>query len=675
MRNEVGELLQDSILVDVTAFSSAIRRSGIERVISALGRVSEEYALVPFRIKSRGEIEVLSPDYFAHVRGFFDHDASGFDSLRRSYHPTCERTDVPTLRIKLIPQVVAVVAASHAASLCQSILNWTYVLHPVALDFYFDRLEDARDKLHFLAIDFLFWTHYECFQSRASEDVGHTRYLMLLRRLSKICFISKHAEGEFIRRIAKNGPGTYIIAHPGSDALGTRAPNGISGSLMFVVVGTVEPRKMSGLIVRAASRVTQGRHTVSVHFLGALSPLLMDDERKIFQAVRNGAGPIRWTENPTDSELRDAISSARALICLSSGEGYAAPPTEALALGVPCITSENLPCREAIGNSGQVVIPHDDEDALVHSIESFCDDRFTASKVAEISSRRLPTWDGFARRLLDWACDYRNGDATSLAHYRRAYIRVSFGDCDDEGDYLATSSDLATQHLDALRHHSRRLSRPAKALWAEASEYAVSDARSTKSLVSTVHNARRLELHDEKLTLDPAEYLEWLALEYLGRKLSEPERSLWLSPDMQLEHPIRAIASFASCDEAVQLKNDPFRDSWIEFVRDWSAYEVVLGASDEPVRSDLLVKCYNELLGRAPDYGSWRPHINVRASCKDTIASFLLSDEHLQRIRNLDAYWWALKRVGFSVPGLQGWARSNLSKPELALRLHKPAQI
>lgn len=650
----VEQLLSGCLLVDVTRFSSALIRTGVERVIGALAQVAESYPLVPFVTRSRDEIDILSPDYFALVRAFFAKDSTGFDSHRSRYHENRTPFDVPKLRLKLLAQPIATVNAKKAAALSRAILAWNYTFESPNIDFYFDRLEDALERVHFLGIDFLVWTDHESFP-RWHESVGMTRYLMLLRRAHNICFISKHVEDTFQRRIARGWSGRSSIAYPGCDALGQLSTSTVRADCSFAVVGTIEPRKMSLMILDVAERMAKAGRQFSLLFLGGLSGLLTPDEAARFKALESGIGPVRWLPHQSDEQLRRHISEARALIYLSTGEGYGAPPTEALSLGVPCIVSENLPCLEAIGSGGIVKIQCTDPTALEAAMSQFMDMEFAAKKRAEIDPSKLPTWRGFATQLVEWAL---NGSQRAFSHrqmleYRQAYVELATGrgNLEYEDDSLAAWYGRALQEIrqemgagQGFAANSLRTLRGESPDPAEASSLTAAAAHHVM--------LARMERHATGPMNDPVEWLYWLSSEYLGRALTKAELSTWMGNAMRLSSPISAIASFAGCDEALAKRSDPLLPLWLDFVREWARYEIVLKADDLPVQESVLRDSFRQLLGREPDHEAWFAHLQHQVSTRDTMTSFLLSDEHLNMVSQLWAYGWALSRLGVSIAGL-----------------------
>jgi hypothetical protein len=91
-------------------------------------------------------------------------------------------------------------------------------------------------------------------------------------------------------------------------------------------------------------------------------------------------------------------------------------------------------------------------------------------------------------------------------------------------------------------------------------------------------------------------------------------------------------------------------------VNDWVCYEVVLQSSDQVFTDAMLRQCYQQLLRRPPDLPSWQAHQKGQASARDTLRSFLLSDEHLALVDNVLIYGWALEFVGLKIPGLASQA-------------------
>lgn len=655
-------LINDSILLDVSQFSNAIMRTGVERMLSAFARTAEDFNVVPFVIMPDDQIGILPIDYFSLCRKFFDRETTDFQMARQAYHPDCDNFDEYMLILKCCGHPIATIEASKATKLCRAILQWNYCFAAQDQDFYFWRLAEARNKIYFVGIDFLFWTNFESFYLKAREWIGHTRYLMLLRRSRNVSFPSDFVRRQFFERISRDWRGNCVVNYPGGDALGTAKFEKPAKQCNFVVVGTLEPRKYSVRILNVFQDLVASGHDVSVSFLGGLSPLLPEPDQLRFREIQNSSGRLRWINKPTDKMISDAVKAARALICISSGEGYAAPPVEASALGVPCITSGNLPCLEVLGDVSQYVIPHDDVNALRAAILFFCDYKKAASKGGQISSVRIPTWYEFASGVFKW-CSGGGYERERIGKYKINYLELEMGEefslISDQGRHSLEQASIETvcqAGLAAIRSRVNAVSQEHYFLPFDKDDQADTEdqlrTRAIGHLVSQVEIQNRFDLHDAKLGLNPVEYIDWLGRYYLGRRLPHEEVMSYLGDQFSLKNPIDHIILFANCEEARQRNADPMLNEWVSFVKDWSVYAIALQGSSDRIDMESLGECYSALLGRNPNFDEWTAHINLGSSKKDTVRGFLLSDEHIARVKNITAYSWALGKVGLEFEGL-----------------------
>ena len=165
----------------------------------------------------------------------------------------------------------------------------------------------------------------------------------------------------------------------------------------LITVGGLEPRKNHLNLVRAFARLAQPR-----------PPLLIVGQRdlehdEVFAEVEKlGLGrEITFIERVADAELPALLRHARVFVHPSFAEGFGMPVLEALASGVPVVTSNTTALAEVAGGAAITVAP-DDPEAIADAIERLLSDAGLRQRLCalglEVAARH--GWDAAAKNLL-----------------------------------------------------------------------------------------------------------------------------------------------------------------------------------------------------------------------------------------------------------------------------------
>ena len=172
-------------------------------------------------------------------------------------------------------------------------------------------------------------------------------------------------------------------------------------------VGTLEPRKGIGDLVEAFDLLAGERPAIELVLAGGAgwggAPVLRS------MAASPFGGRIRRLGYVPDADLPALVRRSLAVVYPSVEEGFGLPALEALACGVPLVTTSGTAMAELAGDAALLVAPQDHE-ALASAISSVL-----AQQGSEAGGRR---------RALGLAIAARHGwDACAEAHlaaYRRA---------------------------------------------------------------------------------------------------------------------------------------------------------------------------------------------------------------------------------------------------------------
>jgi glycosyltransferase involved in cell wall biosynthesis len=167
---------------------------------------------------------------------------------------------------------------------------------------------------------------------------------------------------------------------------------------VYLVVGTIEPRKDCGRILAAFERLWAEGRDFTVMLFGRAGWRSYDLIDRMHSHPELG-GRLFWFEDGSDAELDFAYRHAVALIFASRCEGFGLPLVEAMQYGLPVLASDIPVFREIGGNYPDFFLPGD-ESAIYDAVCRFADSR-TSHPNAMRTPKPWPSWSDSARTLLD----------------------------------------------------------------------------------------------------------------------------------------------------------------------------------------------------------------------------------------------------------------------------------
>lgn len=161
----------------------------------------------------------------------------------------------------------------------------------------------------------------------------------------------------------------------------------------LLAVGTLEPRKNLQLALQAFMQLPPPmRKQYPLVLAGMTGWHNSALEVKMAPMIR--AGEVRQLGYLSREDLAVVIAGALTLIYPSVYEGFGLPPLEAMASGVPVISSNVSSLPEVVGDTGVLVDPHD-ADMLAQVVERMISDTSARDKLSEkalVKSKEF-TWD------------------------------------------------------------------------------------------------------------------------------------------------------------------------------------------------------------------------------------------------------------------------------------------
>lgn len=160
----------------------------------------------------------------------------------------------------------------------------------------------------------------------------------------------------------------------------------------FFFVGTIEPRKNLNLLLTAWQHAKLNSHDL----------FLTGSEGKVFKSIQRSTQSIASSRNPVnipDEDLPALYAGATAFVSPSLYEGFGLTALEAMACGAPVIATRIPAFEEILGDSAQLVDPHDPRE-LTEAMKAIASDQSLAKSLQERGLQRAAelTWDESAQR-------------------------------------------------------------------------------------------------------------------------------------------------------------------------------------------------------------------------------------------------------------------------------------
>ena len=251
--------------------------------------------------------------------------------------------------------------------------------------------------------DILFETHPQYF---APLFRFRSRILMRLSavRASHVFTVSEYSRQEMLSRyqiapkkisVIHNGvdESRFYPGDVGKDVIESR---GLISKGYVLSVGRLEPRKNHVALLRAYAQLQD----VTLPLVIAGQPHFGFDE--VYQVIQELKldGRVRILSDVNDDELPALYRHARLFVYPTWAEGFGMPPLEAMASGVPVITSNTTSIPEVVGVAALLVDPSD-VNGLHHAMENLLSDHVIYSELRErgIMQSKAFNWKDQAEKV------------------------------------------------------------------------------------------------------------------------------------------------------------------------------------------------------------------------------------------------------------------------------------
>lgn len=215
--------------------------------------------------------------------------------------------------------------------------------------------------------------------------------------------VSRFVADEVVAELGAD-PDRVCVVHSGVPAVGAgdaaRGRRRVGSEAYLLALGTVEPRKDLPLLVEAFDAVAGERPELSLVLAGPdgwgaaeLTSAVAAAHHRV-RIVRLG-----WVDDATRSDL---LAGATALAYPSRYEGFGFPPLEAMAAGIPVVSTTAGALPEVLGDAA-ILVPVGDAEALAEALARVVDDSNLRSSLVARGHERVARyrWDRTAEAMVE----------------------------------------------------------------------------------------------------------------------------------------------------------------------------------------------------------------------------------------------------------------------------------
>ena len=177
----------------------------------------------------------------------------------------------------------------------------------------------------------------------------------VLRKADGLIAISESSRNDAVRLLGLD-PNRIEVIYPGIDERFVTAAPLRRDKPYVLFVGTIEPRKNIDALLDAWLELPISMR--EAHDLLIAGPTGWASDRTL-DRIRSGILGLEYLGYVDESELPSLTAGASVFVYPSLYEGFGFPPAQALAAGVPVVTSDISSLPEVVGDAGVLLDPRD----------------------------------------------------------------------------------------------------------------------------------------------------------------------------------------------------------------------------------------------------------------------------------------------------------------------------
>jgi len=246
---------------------------------------------------------------------------------------------------------------------------------------------------------------------------GKMRFLMSLlypfsaRHAAKVITVSEYSKKAIVRLYGVPDENVVVIPNGVADEfrpvtdtdriVRVKQRYGIPVALKYILyVGRLEPRKNITGLLNAYHGLKKEHRVEHVLVIAGMKDFLYDNIFKTVQCL-GLTEEVIFTGRVEQRDLATLYSGAELFVYPSFGEGFGIPPLEAMACGVPVITSNTTSLPEVIDDAGIMIDPWNDNE-LARAMLAVMENVNLQDELKEkgIKRARLFSWKNSAAKVL-----------------------------------------------------------------------------------------------------------------------------------------------------------------------------------------------------------------------------------------------------------------------------------
>ena len=190
-----------------------------------------------------------------------------------------------------------------------------------------------------------------------------------------------------------------VVVSPGTEAAPTAEGPGEDRPAALLCVATVTPRKGHDVLVEALARLRDLPWTCTcVGSLDRAPDFARSVQKKVARAGMDGR--VHLVGEATDAELEEFYHGASVFVLASHYEGYGMVLMEAIARGLPVVSTTGGAIPSTVPAEGAILVPPGDASALADALRALLTDDAHRERLAAEAwrhAREIADWDVAAR--------------------------------------------------------------------------------------------------------------------------------------------------------------------------------------------------------------------------------------------------------------------------------------